>query len=133
METVLYQWGIIVVPDLTLFDSPAPEELINFWKPYGVTVCTEDEKSRQVSRAGLQLLDMFRPGERGWLEQYYGPVQEVIEKIRKKHGDEKECAAVLDALEHEAATYRKFRSYYGYTFFIMQKPKEGKVGGKKSG
>ena len=114
--------GYIVVSDLTLFDSPAPESLVNFWKPYGVTVYTEEEKSRQISNAGLQLLNMFRLEEKGWLEHFYEPMQKVIEKLRKEQGDIQECAAVLDALEQEAVIYRKYGKLYGYTFFVMQKP-----------
>ena len=114
--------GYIVVSDMTLFISPAPEELLNFWKPYGVTVSTEEEKSRQISDAELQLLRMFRLEEKGWLNHYYEPMQKVIDKLRKDRGDVQECAGVLNALEQEAGIYRKFGKYYGYTFFVMQKP-----------
>jgi ubiquinone/menaquinone biosynthesis C-methylase UbiE len=116
------QGGYIVVSDLTLFESPAPEELIHFWKPYGVTCYTEEEKARQISRAGLQLLSMFRLEEKGWLDHFYEPMQKVIEQFRKKRGEDQECAGVLNALEQEAVMYRKFGKLYGYTFFVMQKP-----------
>ena len=114
--------GYIVVSDLTLFDSPAPEELIDFWKPYGVTAYTEEEKSRQISNAGLQLLNMFRLEKKGWLEHFYEPMQKVIEKLRKEQGDIQECAGILNALEQEAVIYGKFGKFYGYTFFVMQNP-----------
>ncbi len=114
--------GYIVVSDLTLFQSPAPEELIEFLKTYGVTLYTEEEKSRQVSDAGLQLLHMFRLGEKGWLEHFYEPMEKVIEKFRKDKGDVPECTAILDAFEQEAVIYRKYGNYYGYTFFVMRNP-----------
>jgi SAM-dependent methyltransferase len=114
--------GYIVVSDLTLFQSPAPEELIEFWKPYGVTAYNEEEKSRQISAAGLQLLHRFRIEEKGWLEHFYEPMKEVIEALRKEKGDIPECGAVLDALEQEAVIYRKYGDYYGYTFFVMRNP-----------
>jgi SAM-dependent methyltransferase len=58
--------GFIVVSDMALFDSPAPEELINFWKPYGVTVHTEEEKAQQIADAELRLLHTVRLEEKGW-------------------------------------------------------------------
>ena len=116
--------GCIVVSDLTLFESPAPEELIEFWKPYGVTVYTEKEKARQIAGAGLELLHMFRLEEKGWTKHFYEPMQEVIGTLRKEKGDIPECAAVLDALEQEAVMYRKYGKFYGYTFFIMRKTPE---------
>jgi SAM-dependent methyltransferase len=114
--------GFIVVSDMTLFEAPAPEELINFWKPYGVTVYTEEEKVQQIADAELHLLHTFRLEEKGWLEHFYEPMQKVIEKIRKEHGENPECAAILNALEQEAVIYRKYKKFYGYTFFVMQKP-----------
>ncbi len=114
--------GYIVVSDLTLFESPAPEELIEFWKPYGVTAYTEEEKTTQISDAGLQLLHMFRLEEKGWKKHFYEPMLKVIEKMRKEKGDIRECADILDALEQEAVMYRKYGKFYGYTFFVMRKP-----------
>jgi SAM-dependent methyltransferase len=116
------QGGYLVVSDLALFESPAPEELIDFWKPYGVTVYTEEEKLRHISRSGLELLNMFRLEEKGWREHFYEPMLQVIGTLRKEHGDLPECAGVLDALEREAVIYRKYGKFYGYTFFVMQKP-----------
>jgi len=114
--------GYIVVSDLALFDSPAPQELVDFWKPYGVTVETEAEKAQQVADAELHLLHTFRLEEKGWLEHFYEPMQKVIDQLRKEKGDNPECAAILDALEREGVMYRKYKKYYGYTFFVMQKP-----------
>jgi hypothetical protein len=114
--------GFIVVSDMAFFDSPAPEELITFWKPYGVTVYTEEEKAQQIADAELHLLHTFRLEEKGWLEHFYEPMQKVIEKLRKEHGEDPECAGILDALEQEAVIYRKYKKFYGYTFFVMQKP-----------
>ncbi|MBP1927784.1 SAM-dependent methyltransferase [Methanolinea mesophila] len=114
--------GHIVVSDLTLFAASAPEELIEFWKPYGVTISTEEEKARQISAAGLQLLHTFRLEKKGWTEYFYEPMGKVIEALRKEKGDIPECAAVLDALEQEGVMYRKYGNSYGYSFFVMRNP-----------
>ena len=114
--------GFIIVSDMALFDSPAPKELINFWKPYGVTVYSEKEKAQQIANAELHLLHTFRLEEKGWLKHYYEPMQKVIEKLRREQGADPECAGILDALELEAVIYRQFKKFYGYTFFVMQKP-----------
>ena len=114
--------GFIVVSDLALFDSPAPQELVDFWKPYGVTVLTEEEKVQRIADAELHLLHMFRLEEKGWLEHFYEPMQKVIGTLRNEKGDDPECAGILNALEQEAFMYRKYKNFYGYTFFVMQKP-----------
>jgi hypothetical protein len=40
--------GCIVISDLTLFDTPAPEELVKFMQPDGVILYPEEERSRQI-------------------------------------------------------------------------------------
>jgi ubiquinone/menaquinone biosynthesis C-methylase UbiE len=114
--------GYIVVSDLTLFSSPAPDELIDFMSQYGVTLYTEEEKVNQISNTGLRLLGSFRLEEEGWLEYFYRPMDEVLEKLRSEQGDNPECAEIIQAFEREGAMYQKYGRYYGYTFFVLQKP-----------
>lgn len=122
-QDFLKKGGYIVVSDLTLFTETAPQELADFWKPYGVTACNEEEKVKQIERAGLIFLGKFRIEEKGWVEHFYEPMAKVIAALRKKHGDNPECSAIMDALSSEDVMYRKYGKLYGYTFFIMQKPR----------
>jgi hypothetical protein len=43
-----------------------------------------------------------------------------VADLRKTHGNDPACAAILDSCEHEAKMYLKYKQYYGYTFFVMQ-------------
>jgi hypothetical protein len=43
-----------------------------------------------------------------------------VAELRKTHGNDPACAAILDSCEYEAETYRKYKRYYGYSFFVMQ-------------
>jgi hypothetical protein len=45
-----------------------------------------------------------------------------VAELRKTHGSDPTCAAILDSFAYEAEMYRKYKRYYGYTFFIMQNP-----------
>jgi hypothetical protein len=45
-----------------------------------------------------------------------------IAEFRKTHGSDPGNAALLDSFGHEAEMYRKYKRYYGYTFFVMQNP-----------
>lgn len=53
-------------------------------------------------------------------EDYYLPLLERVAELRISHGSDPACAAILDSCEHEAEIYRKYKRYYGYTFFVMQ-------------
>ncbi len=88
----------------------------------GIRPGCDDEMKERVKSAGLRLLAAYRLPEAGWWEHYYTPMLARIKELRKTHGDVPENAAILDSLGHEAEMYRKYRQYYGYTFFVMQNP-----------
>jgi hypothetical protein len=74
----------------------------------------------QVNRLGLRPVAMYRLPEAGWWENYLVPLLTRVGELRKTHGSDPACAAILDTLEHEVEMYRKYKRYYGYTFFVMQ-------------
>jgi SAM-dependent methyltransferase len=111
--------GHIVVSDVAWFAKNPPEELTQFWKKEGCIPLTEDEKKEQVRKAGLRLIAMYRLPEAGWWEHYYVPMLERIHDLKKIYGAQPEFAQILASCEHEAEMYRKYKQYYGYTFFVM--------------
>jgi SAM-dependent methyltransferase len=113
--------GYMVVSDAAWFEPNPPQELMQWWEKEGYVPASEDEMKERVKRAGLRLLATERLPEAGWWDNYYVPMLARIAELRKTHGTVPENAAILDILEAEAETYRKYKRYYGYTFFILQK------------
>jgi SAM-dependent methyltransferase len=116
----LKKGGFMVVSDADWFEPNPPQELMQWWENEGYVPASEDEMKERVKRAGLRLLATERLPEAGWWDHYYVPMLARIAELRKTHGTVPENAAILDMLEAEAEIYRKYRRYYGYTFFIMQ-------------
>jgi SAM-dependent methyltransferase len=114
--------GFIVVSDAAWFEPDPPQDLMQWWEKEGYMPGTEDQLKEQVRDAGLELLVMYRLPETGWWEHYYVPMLARIKQLRKTHGSDPACAAILDSFENEAETYRKYKRYYGYTLFVMQNP-----------
>ncbi len=114
--------GHMVVSDAAWFEPNPPRELVEWWKTEGYTPKTEDQLSEQVRNAGLNLIRTYRLPEAGWWDNYYVPMLARIADLRKTHGSDPSCAAILDSLGHEAEMYRKYKRYYGYTFFVMENP-----------
>jgi SAM-dependent methyltransferase len=118
----LKKGGCMVVSDAHWFLPDPPAELANWWESEGYVPVSEDEMKERVKRAGLRLIATYRLPEAGWWDNYLVPLQVRIAEFRKTHGSDPANAAPLDALEHESEMYRKYKQYYGYTFFVMQKP-----------
>ncbi|OPY37523.1 MAG: hypothetical protein A4E35_01439 [Methanoregula sp. PtaU1.Bin051] len=114
--------GYLVVSDAAWFEPDPPEELVRWWEKEGYIPLTEQEKAEQVRNTGLDLLAMYRLPEAGWWENYYVPMLERVTEFRKEYGKDPALSPVLDSFQNEAEMYRKYRRYYGYTFFIMRAP-----------
>jgi SAM-dependent methyltransferase len=116
----LKKGGYIVVSDSAWFEPNPPPELMQWWEKEGYMPGTEEQLKAQIRNAGLKLLATYRLPEAGWWDHYYVPMLARIAELRKKRGADPSCAAILDSLAEEAETYRNYKRYYGYTFFIMQ-------------
>ena len=116
----LKKGGYMVVSDADWFESNPPKELMDWWESEGYVPVPEDEMKERVKRAGLRLIATYRLPEAGWWDNYLVPLLARIAEFRKTHGSDPANTALLDSLEHEAEMYRKFKRYYGYTFFVMQ-------------
>ena len=114
--------GHLVVSDAAWFEPDPPHELVQWWEKEGYVPGTEDQLREQVRKVGLKLLTTYRLPEAGWWDNYYVPMLSRVAELRKVHGADPALAAILSSFDHEAEMYRKYRKYYGYTFFIMQNP-----------
>ncbi|HSA37768.1 MAG TPA: class I SAM-dependent methyltransferase [Methanoregula sp.] len=117
----LKKGGFMVVSDADWFEHNPPQELLQWWEKEGYVPASEDEMKERVNRAGLRLIATYRLPEAGWWDNYYVPMLARIAELKKTRGADPTCAAILDSLEEEAEMYRKYKRYYGYTFFVMQK------------
>jgi SAM-dependent methyltransferase len=121
-KPLLKKGGYMVVSDANWFEPNPPEELMKWWESEGYVPVPEEEMKERIKRAGLRLVATYRLPESGWWDNYHVPMLARIAEFRKTHGQDPGNAALLDALEHEAEMYRKYKRYYGYTFFVMQNP-----------
>jgi SAM-dependent methyltransferase len=119
-KPLLKKGGYMVVSDADWFEPNPPSELMQFWKSAGYIPASEDEMKERVKRVGLRLVATYRLPEAGWWEHYHVPQLVLIAELRKSHGSDPVAAGIMDALEHEAEMYQKYKRYYGYTFFVMQ-------------
>jgi SAM-dependent methyltransferase len=116
----LKKGGYMVVSDADWFESNPPADLVKWWESEGYVPVSEEAMKERVKNTGLRLVATYRLPETGWWDNYLVPLLARIAELRKTHGAVPDHAALLDSLEYEAEMYRKYKRYYGYTFFVMQ-------------
>ncbi len=75
-----------------------------------------------IARAGLKLLGDFALPEAGVVGSLLGPLEARTRQLRAKYSGDAAAAIVLQSAEDEVEAYRQYSSYFGYQFFVMEKP-----------
>ena len=98
-----------------------------FLKPDGFMVIHDEkgnieEKLKQVSYCGYELLGYFMLDEDTWWVEYFAPLEKLINKFRIKHAGDPEVIAALDNDQREIEMFKKNPKRYGSSvFFIIKK------------
>ena len=81
---------------------------------------TEQRSNEIIRQADYDEVDSFILPESGWRDNFYNPLQRRIKKLRHKYAKNSGALVVLDAGQLEIDVYKKYSSYYGYVFYLMQ-------------
>jgi SAM-dependent methyltransferase len=127
-ETGLEKWrqllrpgGHLAVTELSWLKNGAPAEARRFWEQGYPEMMDIGGNLAAIHRQEYRLVGHFTLPETAWWEGYYGPMGRRIAVLREKYRDRPEALKQLDVEEEEIEIYRRFSSWYGYVFYIMQK------------
>lgn len=113
--------GVLAVSELTWFTEARPPELDAYWVSQYSEVATASVKLGVLERNGYAPLGYFVLPERCWLNAYYGPTRERCAAFLRTHGSSEAARAIVAVEEEEMAVYERYRSFFGYGFYIARK------------
>ncbi len=79
-----------------------------------------EQKKRDVTACDYQLVDWFLLGEEVWWNQYYKPLNEAVQQIRRQNQLDPRLQTALDKAEREIRGYAKNPEQYRSVYFILQ-------------
>ena len=96
-----------------------------FLKPGGFMVIHDEkgninEKLKQISDCGYELLAHFILSKETWWNEYFAPLEKRIDEIRAKHVGDPKALMVLDNDQQEIDMFKKNPGRYESVFFIMK-------------
>jgi ubiquinone/menaquinone biosynthesis C-methylase UbiE len=96
-----------------------------FLKPGGFLVVHDDQrckeiKFRQIADCGYELLGYFELDEEVWGNEYYRPLQKLVEKTRNRASSHPRLLAQLERERQEIEVYSKNPSHCSSIFFVMK-------------
>ena len=86
--------------------------------------CPEAEtvaaRKKDIDAQGYKLVDEFVLPSAGWWENFYDPLDKVLERFRKRHSGNAEALEVASRCQLEIDLCRKYSDFFGYVFFVLK-------------
>jgi ubiquinone/menaquinone biosynthesis C-methylase UbiE len=113
--------GFLAVSEASWFTSERPAEIDAFWNNAYPEIDTIANKTAQMQKAGYIPIATFVLPEYCWIDNFYKPQQKIQKSFLKKYAGNQTAENLIAYQRHEAALYAKYKSYYGYVFYIGKK------------
>lgn len=110
--------GYIAVSEASWLTVERPAEINDFWNNAYPEIDLISNKVAQLENAGYVSVAAFVIPENCWLDYFYAPQVLAQENFLKKYSGNQSVEEFIQSERHEAELYRKYKSYYGYVFYI---------------
>jgi len=127
VENALRQWSSWLKPTgsvafteaVLLTDSPSPRT-VAIWEEYPELA---DSKAclALTARCGYEVLDSFVLPQTDWLDEYYAPMQQRVDDLRRRYAGDSDAMDELDVHQEEIDVCREYGDEYGYLFVIARR------------
>ncbi len=74
-----------------------------------------------IERSLFELLNHFPLPLEAWWDDFYTPMERIIEEFLGKYADDPEALEILEQLGLKPVAHRKNSDYHNYDFFFMRK------------
>lgn len=74
-----------------------------------------------LERAKFTPISHFPLPDEAWWDEFYGPLEQRIESLRRTYAGDPDALAALDRLAQEPAMHRRHGATYGYEFFVARR------------
>lgn len=113
--------GYIAVSESSWFTDERPTEINIFWMNAYPEIDTIPNQVTKIHEAGYLPIATFILPETCWTKNYFVPKIKAQEAFLKKYAGNKTAEELVASQSYEEELYRKYKNYYGYTFFIAKK------------
>lgn len=119
-RSLLADGGIVAASEAVWTVDEVPDEVRGIWDEEYPSITDAAGCIARAHRAGYDVLDHFLLEPADWWTDYYGPMQERVEKLRPRALQDPELAGVLEEAEREMDMHRRFGHTYSYAFLVMR-------------
>jgi len=116
--------GYIAISESSWFTDERPDEINNYWMDAYPEIDTIPNQVAKVYKAGYLPIATFILPETCWTKHYLTPKIRAEKMFLNKYAGNKNAEEFIMSQRYEEELYRKYKEFYGYTFFIAKKVKQ---------
>ena len=113
--------GFLCVTEVAWLQPDPPQEVKDFWNEGYPAITSITANLETIHTCGYKHISHFLLPEDAWWREYYIPLERRIHKLIHKYQNDAQNLAILKEELKEIDLYRRYSSWYGYVFFLMQK------------
>lgn len=121
LRPLLKEDGYAVFSDMNWLRENPPAEAVDLFKVECPEMMTVQQNIKLIQQSGYQLIHHFPLDEQGHLEPYYDPLERRLVWFRSEHASDQSVLDLLNSIQHEIDVYRRYSSFFGYTFYVMKR------------
>lgn len=113
--------GYLAVHEMTWLKDNPPKEIYDYFEKVYPAMTTIEKDIEIIKKRNYKLLGHFPLPEDAWWDLYYNPLEKRLQKLKIKYKNNKEALDMIKEAEVEINLFRKYNTWYGSVFYIMQK------------
>jgi len=84
-----------------------------------------EKRIDSIPACGYRLIEKFDVSKEAWWDDYYGPMENLIEGLRHRYQNDPGALVLLNKVQDEVNEFKKKPEYQGSVFYVMQKTEGG--------
>ncbi len=110
--------GYVAVTEMTWLTTERPAEIERYLNENCPEMDTTAGKLKVLEEAGYSPVATFVLPESCWIDTYYRPVVKLYDAFLEAENHSDAATLFVERIKEEVAMYERYRSYFGYVFYI---------------
>ena len=120
-RSLLRPGGLLGASELVWFQPSPPSECRDYFDAMYPPMSEVDVNLAKIKECGLDAVDHFPLPKSAWLDSFYLPLEELVDRLEAEHVGDPAWQEMLNETRKEIIMYRNYSDYYGYEFFMMRR------------
>lgn len=113
--------GYLAVSECSWLTDERPAEINAFWMDSYPEIDTIPNQVAKIHKAGYLPVATFMFPETCWTDHFFASKSVAEERFLEKYAGNKTAEELVRSQRCEEELYRKYKDFYGYTFFVAKK------------